>query len=82
MEAGAFTFASDACALPALVSIERDGTIRGIEWVNPDAPVDERRWRIELRGDELIVTLWNDARTKSETVIVRRTGVTPEVEAR
>jgi hypothetical protein len=41
---------------------------------NPDAPVNERKWTIEVDGGVLILSAWSDDGARNESITVIRTG--------
>lgn len=40
----------------------------------PEAAPDEREWEVKIDGAAVVITVWNDARTASDTVRIERAG--------
>lgn len=72
-----FEFAFDGNEVPALITVERtDKHIDAISLYKPDAPCDERRWRIVFDPEGgLTLQLWNDAQVACEVVHINRVGI-------
>lgn len=58
------------------VDIQKDGfSVINIE--HPSESPDNRRWRITVNGNKLIVALWNDAISNVNNVVIERDGTKP-----